>query len=101
MTRWVLLAPLLVGLLILRAAAQDAENPESTPPPSGQASDGGARAGDQSEDWGINSLRGSFEAVSGYFDSMLEFMGGKDGVCQYRCRHGKPELDQRKSLSLD
>ncbi|MEQ2221935.1 hypothetical protein ILYODFUR_020750, partial [Ilyodon furcidens] len=92
MTPWAHFAPLLVGLLILRAAGQEAENPESTPPPPGQASDGSTQAGDESEDWGMNSLRGSFEAVSGYFDSMLEFMGGKDGVCQHRCRHGKAPL---------
>lgn len=40
-------------------------------------------------DWGFGSIRGSFQAVNGYFDSILELMGGRDGVCQYRCRHGK------------
>ncbi|XP_051507485.1 group XIIB secretory phospholipase A2-like protein isoform X1 [Myxocyprinus asiaticus] len=46
----------------------------------------------ESEDelnWGFSSIRGSFQAVNGYFDSILELMGGKDGVCQYRCRYGK------------
>jgi len=40
-------------------------------------------------DWGFGSIRGSFQAVNGYFDSILELMGGRDGVCQYRCRHGE------------
>lgn len=40
-------------------------------------------------DWGLGSIRGSFQAVNGYFDSLLELMGGRDGVCQYRCRYGK------------
>lgn len=40
-------------------------------------------------DWGLGSIRGGFQAVNGYFDSILELMGGRDGVCQYRCRYGK------------
>uniref|UniRef100_UPI003AAEA36C group XIIB secretory phospholipase A2-like protein n=1 Tax=Centroberyx gerrardi TaxID=166262 RepID=UPI003AAEA36C len=45
----------------------------------------------QEEDsgWGLNSIRGSFQTVSGYFDSLVELVGGRDGVCQYRCRYGK------------
>ncbi|XP_062256555.1 group XIIB secretory phospholipase A2-like protein isoform X2 [Platichthys flesus] len=38
--------------------------------------------------WGFNSLRSSFQTVHGYFDSLVELVGGRDGVCQYRCRHG-------------
>lgn len=41
------------------------------------------------EDWGFGSIRGSLQSVNGYFDSILELMGGRDGVCQYRCRYGK------------
>lgn len=44
---------------------------------------------EEDSDWGFGSIRGSFQAVNGYFDSILELMGGRDGVCQYRCRHGK------------
>lgn len=84
MTRWTLLTPLLLGLFIHSAITQEAE--DSAPPPPGQASDGTPQ---DDEEWALNSIRGSFEAVSGYFDSMLEFMGGRDGVCQYRCRFGK------------
>lgn len=49
-------------------------------------------ATEESEDdsyWGLNSIRGSFQSVNSYFDSVLELMGGRDGVCQYRCRYGK------------
>ena len=94
MTRWALIAPLLLllGLCIHSAVSQEAEDPAAAPPPPppppGQASDG-TQAEDEDEEWGMNTLRGGFESVSGYFDSMLEFMGGRDGVCQYRCRYSK------------
>lgn len=90
MTRCALLAPLLLGLFIHIAVCQEAEDPAAPPPPPppGQASDG-TQAEDENEEWGLNSLRGGFESVGGYFDSVLEFMGGRDGVCQYRCRYGK------------
>ncbi|XP_077206537.1 group XIIB secretory phospholipase A2-like protein isoform X2 [Paroedura picta] len=42
-----------------------------------------------SSDWGIGTIRDGFEAVNSYFDSFLELLGGKNGVCQYRCRYGK------------
>ncbi|XP_016304956.1 group XIIB secretory phospholipase A2-like protein isoform X1 [Sinocyclocheilus anshuiensis] len=44
---------------------------------------------DEELDWGFGSIRGGFQAVNGYFDSILELMGGRDGVCQYRCKYGK------------
>ncbi|PKU29089.1 group xiib secretory phospholipase a2-like protein [Limosa lapponica baueri] len=40
-------------------------------------------------DWGIGTIRDSFETVNSYFDSFLELLGGKNGVCQYRCRYGQ------------
>lgn len=87
MTRWALLAPLLLllGLFIHSGVSQETEDPSA--PPQDQASDGTQAEGD--EEWGMNSLRGGFESVGGYFDSVLEFMGGRDGVCQHRCRYGK------------
>ncbi|XP_044044333.1 group XIIB secretory phospholipase A2-like protein [Siniperca chuatsi] len=96
MTRWALLAALLLllGLFLHSAVSQEAEDPATTappPPPQGQASDG-TQEEDENNEWGLNSLRGGFESVGGYFDSMLEFMGGRDGVCQYRCRYGKAPL---------
>jgi len=42
-----------------------------------------------SNSWGINSIRNSFQTVHGYFDSLVELVGGRDGVCEYRCRYGK------------
>ncbi|XP_006887631.1 PREDICTED: group XIIB secretory phospholipase A2-like protein [Elephantulus edwardii] len=43
-------------------------------------------------DWGLRHLRGSFESVNSYFDSFQELLGGKNGICQYRCRYGKPPM---------
>lgn len=40
-------------------------------------------------DWGIETIRDGFETVNSYFDTFLELLGGKNGVCQYRCRYGK------------
>ncbi|XP_053292180.1 group XIIB secretory phospholipase A2-like protein isoform X2 [Pleuronectes platessa] len=45
-------------------------------------------ANEDKSSWGFNSLRSSFQTVHGYFDSLVELVGGRDGVCQYRCRHG-------------
>lgn len=52
------------------------------------ADSGATQALEEDFDWGLNSIRGSFQSVNGYFDSLLELMGGRDGVCQYRCRYG-------------
>lgn len=43
---------------------------------------------DASSEWGIGAVRDGFEAVNGYFDSFLELLGGRNGVCQYKCRYG-------------
>lgn len=88
MNRLALVIPLLLllGLFSHSAVSQEAEDP--APPPPAQAADD-AQAEDDGGDWGLNSLRTGFESVGGYFDSVLEFMGGRDGVCQYRCRYGK------------
>lgn len=39
--------------------------------------------------WSINSIRSSFQSAHGYFNSLVELVGGRDGVCQYRCRYGE------------
>ena len=39
--------------------------------------------------WSFNSIRNSFQSVHGYVDSLVELVGGHNGVCQYRCRYGK------------
>lgn len=48
-----------------------------------------AQAESSYSEWGIGTIRDSFETVNSYFDSFLELLGGKNGVCQYRCRYGK------------
>ena len=48
--------------------------------------------GKQTEDsggWGLSGLRGGFQTINGYFDSMVELVGGRNGVCRYRCRYGE------------
>lgn len=40
--------------------------------------------------WSLNSIRNSFQTAHGYFDSLVELVGGHNGVCQYRCRYGEP-----------
>lgn len=98
MTRWALVAPLLLASLLFghRAVGQASEEPAAVP---GQAPDG-PPAEDEADDWGLNSIRGGFESVGTYFDSVLELMGGRDGVCQHRCRYGG-SLQMTKVLSLD
>lgn len=39
--------------------------------------------------WSLNSIRSSFQNMHGYFDSLVELVGGRNGVCEYRCRHGE------------
>lgn len=56
--------------------------PDSTGHPHSQAAS-------SYSDWGIETIRDGFETVNSYFDSFLELLGGKNGVCQYRCRYGK------------
>nr|XP_046187348.1 group XIIB secretory phospholipase A2-like protein isoform X2 [Oncorhynchus gorbuscha] len=90
MTHWASLALLLVLSLSTQGTlSQDAEEPAPVDP--SQAPVDPSQAEDEDE-WGLNSVRGGFEAVNGYFDSVLELMGGRDGVCQYRCRYGKAPL---------
>ncbi|XP_023137398.1 group XIIB secretory phospholipase A2-like protein isoform X2 [Amphiprion ocellaris] len=38
--------------------------------------------------WSLNSIRNSFQNAHGYFDSLVELVGGRDGICEYRCRYG-------------
>lgn len=98
MTRWALVAPLLLLLsasLHRGAVGQVSEEPTAAP---GRASDG-TPAEDDADDWGLNSLRGGLESVGGYFDSVLELMGGRDGVCQHRCRYGRNLPSLSSSMS--
>ncbi|KPP77019.1 pla2g12b protein-like, partial [Scleropages formosus] len=79
---------LVLCLILVSALAQD-------PDPKAVVSNKGAndtQGTDDDSDWGIGSIRDSFEAVNGYFDSFLEVLGGRNGVCQYRCRYGKAPL---------
>ncbi|XP_061546249.1 group XIIB secretory phospholipase A2-like protein [Phycodurus eques] len=39
--------------------------------------------------WSLMSIRNSFQMMHGYFDSLVELVGGHNGICQYRCRYGE------------
>ncbi|XP_060727813.1 group XIIB secretory phospholipase A2-like protein isoform X2 [Tachysurus vachellii] len=72
------------------AAAAEELNVNTVPEAeTAQAAASSTQDADDESEWGLGSIRGSFQAVNGYFDSLLELMGGRDGVCQYRCRFGK------------
>ncbi|XP_056148235.1 group XIIB secretory phospholipase A2-like protein [Lampris incognitus] len=45
-------------------------------------------AEEEASSWGLNSIRSSFQTINGYFDSLVELVGGHNGVCQYQCRYG-------------
>uniref|UniRef100_A0A8C5FDA7 Group XIIB secretory phospholipase A2-like protein n=1 Tax=Gadus morhua TaxID=8049 RepID=A0A8C5FDA7_GADMO len=80
------------GLLVLVLSLQGIQGQDTEAPPAEPGQAPGSPPGEEDGDWGMESLRGGFEAVNTYFDSMLELMGGRDGVCQYRCRYGKAPL---------
>lgn len=73
------------------------EERNNQPEPAGSPAPRAPQAEPQEEesDWGLNSIRDSFQAVNGYFDSVVEIMGGRNGVCQYRCRYGKYGAETR------
>ncbi|XP_047207371.1 group XIIB secretory phospholipase A2-like protein isoform X2 [Girardinichthys multiradiatus] len=50
------------------------------------------QAQEDASSWSLNSIRDSFQTVHGYFDSLVELVGGHNGVCQYRCRYGELPL---------
>ncbi|KAL0983722.1 hypothetical protein UPYG_G00131850 [Umbra pygmaea] len=47
------------------------------------------KAQKEDSDWGVASIREGLQAANGYFDSLVELMGGRNGVCQYKCKYGK------------
>ncbi|MGH0120857.1 UNVERIFIED_CONTAM: hypothetical protein FKN15_024338 [Acipenser sinensis] len=79
--------PVLLLLCLSLGPVSSQEADQATPAPAQTLNNT-----EEESDWGIGSVRGGFEAVSGYFDSFLELLGGRNGVCQYRCRFGKAPL---------
>ncbi|XP_041747290.1 group XIIB secretory phospholipase A2-like protein isoform X2 [Coregonus clupeaformis] len=64
------------------AAEAPAEDPASSVIPA-------FKAQEEDSGWGLASIRESLQAANGYFDSLVEMMGGPNGVCQYKCKYGK------------
>lgn len=46
-------------------------------------------AHEDTSSWSLNSIRSGFQSMHGYFGSLVELVGGQDGLCQYRCRYGE------------
>ncbi|XP_040905325.1 group XIIB secretory phospholipase A2-like protein isoform X2 [Toxotes jaculatrix] len=51
-------------------------------------------ANEDNNSWSLNSIRNSFQTMHGYFDSLVELVGGHNGVCHYRCRYGEAPQPQ-------
>ncbi|XP_038142392.1 group XIIB secretory phospholipase A2-like protein isoform X2 [Cyprinodon tularosa] len=49
---------------------------------------------DDASSWSLNSIRDSFQTVHRYFDSLVELVGGYNGVCEYHCRYGELQLSR-------
>ncbi|XP_038600286.1 group XIIB secretory phospholipase A2-like protein [Tachyglossus aculeatus] len=71
---------------------QDQDQAKGEAQAEGEAQAQAAPTEESYADWGLRGLRGGFDYLNGYFDSFLELLGGKDGICQYRCRHGKAPM---------
>ncbi|XP_034065637.1 group XIIB secretory phospholipase A2-like protein isoform X2 [Gymnodraco acuticeps] len=46
-------------------------------------------AEEEDNSWSFYSIRNSFQSMHGYYNSLVELVGGRDGVCQYRCKYGE------------
>ncbi|XP_010866410.1 group XIIB secretory phospholipase A2-like protein isoform X2 [Esox lucius] len=80
---------------ILRESAdQDSSEEPGTKAPATPTVPGGDT---QTEDsgWGLASIRDSLQATNGYFDSLVELMGGPNGVCQYVCKYGETPVHRQ------
>lgn len=62
----------------------DSDVNEITPVQTNESQKGSPEEEDTS--WSLNSIRNRFQTVHGYFDSLVELVGGRNGVCEYRCR---------------
>nr|XP_041572967.1 group XIIB secretory phospholipase A2-like protein isoform X2 [Taeniopygia guttata] len=81
---------LLLGAALLCLTLRPGQGSEEAAPHSPGQQDSQAQS--SFSDWGIDTIRDGFETVNSYFDSFLELLGGKNGVCQYRCRYGKAPM---------
>ncbi|XP_010777317.1 fibrous sheath CABYR-binding protein-like [Notothenia coriiceps] len=44
---------------------------------------------EEDNSWSFYSIRNRFQSMNGYYNSLVELVGGRDGVCQYRCKYGE------------
>ncbi|KAJ7987421.1 hypothetical protein DPEC_G00326310 [Dallia pectoralis] len=55
----------------------------------------------EDSDWGLASIRESLQTTNGYFDSLVELMGGRNGVCQYVCKYGKTPVHRHGYITAE
>ncbi|KAK2824142.1 hypothetical protein Q5P01_021317 [Channa striata] len=47
-------------------------------------------AHENDDTWSLSSIRNSLQSMHGYFDSLVELVGGRNGVCEYHCKYEEP-----------
>ncbi|XP_034007665.1 group XIIB secretory phospholipase A2-like protein [Trematomus bernacchii] len=90
-------APALEDLTEAEGEAVTQEQPEAEedndikPVQTEQSQDEPEAAEEEEEEnsWSFYSIRNSFQSMHGYYNSLVELVGGRDGVCQYRCKYGE------------
>ncbi|KAK1905555.1 Group XIIB secretory phospholipase A2-like protein [Dissostichus eleginoides] len=91
-------APALEDLTEAEGEAVTQEQPEAEedneikPVQTEQSQDEPEAAEEEKEEdnsWGFYSIRNSFQSMHGYYNTLVELVGGRDGVCQYRCKYGE------------
>lgn len=78
----------LTGEALIQEQSSEEEEYEMKPVQTNQSLNS-SLAHEDTNSWSLSSIRNSFQTVHGYFDSLVELVGGRDGVCEYRCRYGK------------
>ncbi|XP_033956959.1 group XIIB secretory phospholipase A2-like protein isoform X2 [Pseudochaenichthys georgianus] len=85
-------APALEDLTEAEAVTQEqpeAEEDNDIKPVQTEQSQDEPEAAEEDNSWSFYSIRNNFQSMHGYYNSLVELVGGRDGVCQYRCKYGE------------
>ncbi|KAK5908306.1 hypothetical protein CgunFtcFv8_016378 [Champsocephalus gunnari] len=85
-------APALEDLTEAEAVTQEqpeAEEDNDIKPVQTEQSQDEPEAAEEDNSWSFYSIRNHFQSMHGYYNSLVELVGGHDGVCQYRCKYGE------------
>ncbi|KAI4812865.1 hypothetical protein KUCAC02_024229 [Chaenocephalus aceratus] len=86
-------APALEDLTEAEAVTQEQpeaeEDNDIKPVQTEQSQDEPEAAEEEDNSWSFYSIRNNFQSMHGYYNSLVELVGGRDGVCQYRCKYGE------------